>query len=97
LTIKPPVSALLDRFLKPANQAPDNSDPCDHYACGRHQTRPSRAAKDRREPGTLDEIVAKYANGARQAGLATEYGTSLSSIKRILRQAHLTHHTIDGP
>jgi hypothetical protein len=37
---KPQVKALVDRFLNPKNQTSGNSDPCDHYACGRHQTRP---------------------------------------------------------
>jgi DNA invertase Pin-like site-specific DNA recombinase len=72
--------------MSPKNQTSRDSDPCDHYVCGRHQTRPPRAVKDRLEPGALDEIVSRFADGSRQVDLAAEYDISLSTVKRILRR-----------
>jgi Mor family transcriptional regulator len=51
--------------------------------------------KDRIEPGALDEIAEKFANGTRQVDLAAEYDISLSSIKRILRGSR-THKLAEG-
>ena len=84
---KPQVTALVDRFLDPKNQTSADSDPCNHYVCGRHQIRRPRAIKDRLEPGALDAIVKRFASGARQLELAAEYDISLSTVKRILRRA----------
>jgi hypothetical protein len=66
------------------------------YACGRHQTRPSRTIKDRLEPGALDAIAAKFADGIRQVALTSEYGISLPSVKRILHQARRLQNDPSG-
>ena len=95
-TTKPQVTALVNRFLNPKNQTSGNSDPCDHDARGRHQTRPPHAVKDRLDPGVLDAIATKFATGTRQIEMTAEYNISLSSVKRILRRAKQSHHSTSG-
>ena len=90
---KPQVTALADRFLNPQNQTSRDSDPCDHDACGRHQTRLPRAVKDRLSRGALDAITAEFTDGSRQVDLAAEYGISLSTVKRILKNLGANRRT----